>query len=517
MIRKLYFLLLGYCVFNLQAIYAQNVFNNDSVKINIQPLPDAINSPFDDYAPVITADGEKIFFTSRRPFTEKEIKKNKQSFEHIYFAVWDEKGKEWSKAKPLPENINIPVRHSSNIAVSNDGQRLLIYQDDVNGNGDIHESILRGKEWTNPVALPEPVNSQYHESSAAYSPDGRTLYFVSDRPGGKGGRDIWVSKRDLKTGKWSTPKNLGAPINTTEDEEAVFIHPDGKTLFFSSKGHNSIGGYDIFYSVFEDGEWSEPVNLGIPVNTHGDDLFFVLRADGKKAYYASVNNNGDKDIYEISFETKAKAKQPSLLLLKGIVADDETKQPIQATIELVDNATNELIGVYQSNGETGEYLISLPSGKNYGLNVSAPGYLFHSENFTIADTATYQKITKNIFLQKAKKGSKVVLRNIFFDYNKATLRPESKVELERVYDFLNHNPNVKIEISGHTDDIGSQDYNQKLSEARAKSVVDYLIRLGISPDRLSFKGYGKLQPMVPNDSEENRQLNRRVEFKILEM
>lgn len=499
---------------------AQNIFVNDSVKVEINPLPKEINSSFDDYAPVITADGEKLFFTSRRPYTEKEIKRNKPAFEHIYMSGWDEKKKKWLPAYPLPENINIPVRHTSNIAVSNDGHTLLIYQDDVNGNGDIYESILRGREWTNPVTLGEPICSKYHESSATYSPDGRTLYFVSEREGGVGGKDIWVSTRDVKTGKWSQPKNLGKVINTAEDEEAVYMHPDGRTLFFSSKGHGSMGGYDIFYTQKDkNGNWSEPVNMGAPINSHGDDLFFVLQADGKKAYYTSVNNNGDKDLYEILFipVSKQKSSQPKLLLLKGIIADAETKAPLQATIELVDNEKNEVIGVYYSNGETGDYMISLPSGKNYGLNVSASGYLFHSENFTVADTATYQKITRDIFLEKAKKGAKVILRNIFFDYDKATLRPESKAELERVYDFLKQNPNIKIEISGHTDNIGSQEYNQRLSEHRARAVVEYLIHLGIDEIRLTYKGYGKLQPVATNDTEEGRQLNRRVEFKILEL
>lgn len=223
------------------------IVEKDTVRIEIEALGSAINSDFDDYAPVITADGEYMYFTSRRPFTDREKKRNKESSENIYEAIWDDVRKEWLPAEPLQSPINIPKRFNSNVAISNDGQRLLKYQDDGYGNGDIYETYLSGNTWSTPVSLGPEINSESHESSASIAPDGRTIYFVSDRKGGEGKRDIWKATKD-KDGNWTDAENLGKTINTSKNEEAVFIHPDGKTLYFSSQGHNSIGGYDIFKS-----------------------------------------------------------------------------------------------------------------------------------------------------------------------------------------------------------------------------------------------------------------------------
>ncbi|MFN3916101.1 MAG: OmpA family protein [Flavobacteriales bacterium] len=492
------------------------VVENDSVRIEIELMDNNINSTYDDYAPVITADGLEMFFTSRRPYTEKEIKRKQEGKENIYKSTFDPETKTWSEAVSLEENVNIPGRHNSNIAVSNDGQRLLIYQDDRYGNGDIYESYAKGSKWSDPRSISDKINEESHESSASISPDGRTIYFVSERKGGQGKRDIWMCTKD-GNGKWGQPKNLGNVINTKEDEEAVFIHPDGKTLYFSSKGHNSIGGYDIFKSVFNNGKWSKPENIGEPINTKGDDLFFVLAANGQVGYYASSRDGDKKNIYEIRFlpVSKEKQKQPQVTVFKGIVKDEKTGAPIEATIEITDNEKNELLSSFTSNSESGRYLVSLPSGKNYAITVNAPGYVFHSENVTLSDTASYQEIRKDITLKKIEAGTKVVLKNIFFDYNKTSLREESISELNRLLKILNDNPKLKIEISGHTDNRGSDEYNNRLSQGRAKSVVEYLITMGIEMGRLTYKGYGKAQPIASNDTEEGMQENRRVEFKIL--
>lgn len=489
---------------------------NDSVKIEIFKLGDAVNSEFDDFAPVITADGSQIFFTSTRPFTDKEKKKNQPSKERIYVSNYDFENKKWLPAEPLPDNINLPHINVSNIAISNDGQRLLIYQGFDVKQGDIFETVLKGKKWTDAVSLGKEINSEYHESSASIAPDGRTLYFVSERKGGIGGRDIWKATLGPDN-KWGNVENLGKTINTPQDEEAVYIHPDGKTLYFSSKGHKSLGGYDIYKSTFDGTKWSKPINLGAPINTEGDDLFFVLDASGKKAYYSSAKDGGKQNIYEINFIPLKKEAdlQPLVTILKGTVKDAQTKQPIEAKIEIIDNEKNEVIATFNSNSETGKYLVSLPSGKNYGINVSAPGYLFHSENFTLSDTASYKEVRKNILLNKADVGTKVVLRNIFFDFGKATLRPESISELNKLMKVLEENSTIKIEISGHTDNVSSDEFNQRLSENRAKAVVDYLVQNGVPKERLTYKGYGKSQPIASNDTEEGRQENRRVEFKII--
>lgn len=499
------------------------IVERDTLRIEIEQLGREINSDFNDYAPVITADGEYMYFTSRRPSNEKEIKKNKESREMIYEAIWDEESKAWQQAEPLPKDVNLEGRNISNVAISNDGQRLIIYQDDKYGNGDLYEAYLNGSTWSAPLGLGREINSDAHESSASISPDGRTVYFVSDRKEGMGGRDIWKCTKQ-KDGTWSSAENLGKVINSKEDEEGVFIHPDGKTLYFSSKGHNSIGGYDIFKSVLgENGSWSKPINLGEPINSIENDLFFVLSASGKTGYYATARNGGVINIFQIRFIPIIQENEepvntgPKLTVFKGVVKDCETGNPIYATIEVTDNEKNEVIGTYNSNSETGKYLISLPSGKNYGININAQGYVFSSQSFDLTNDSIseYKEEKKDLCLDKIKVGAKVVLKNIFFDFNKSTLRNESIAELGRLEKILIDNPSMTIEIGGHTDSKGSSEYNKKLSNDRAQSVVNYLIEHGISSTRLSYKGYGKEQPVATNETEEGRQENRRVEFKII--
>ncbi|HEU4718713.1 MAG TPA: OmpA family protein [Bacteroidia bacterium] len=492
----------------------------DSVKTTITNLGSDINTAFEEYTPVISADGSIMLFTSRRPVTDKEKKKNKESKETVYLSRFNSQAGKWEAPSALPSPINVEGRHTSVLGLSNDGQRMLIYRDDETGNGNIWESHLDGLQWSEPELLPDPINSPYHESSASFSPDGRTLYFVSDRPGGLGGRDIWISTLGAD-GKWSTPINPGAAINTPDDEEGVFIHPDGVTLYFSSKGRGGLGGYDVYKSVRVNGMWTTAVSLGQPINTTGDDLFFVLTASGKKAYYscnAQADNKGKRDLYEITFtpvDKKVADRGPRLTLLKGVITDSLTHQPLQATIQVFDNEKNELVAQVNSNSASGQYLLSLPSGKNYNITVSANNYLFHSENFNIPDTSSYHEVQKNIAMQKIEVGNKMVLNNIFFDYNKATLRPESYAELNNLVNLMKANPTLEIEISGHTDNRGTADYNKKLSQDRAKAVVDYLVSQGIDEKRLTYVGYGFDKPIATNDTDEGRQLNRRVEFKVL--
>ncbi len=495
------------------------ISENDSIRTEIQLLK-GVNSEFNDYAPVITADGEQLFFTSRRPYTDKEQAKNKEGKENIYYSLYDSETKKWRKPVPLNETINTLGRHNSILGISNDGQRLLKYQDDEYGNGDILESFLKGEQWSDPQSISPIINSTFHESSATISPDGKTIYYVSERKGGQGGRDIWMSTKNNE-GKWSDPHNLGDVVNTPQDEEAVFIHPDGRTLYFSSKGHNSMGGYDIFKTVYQNGKWSKPQNLGEPINTIGDDLFFVLSANGKTGYFASNRGDKVKNIYQVEFypiekeDKKTVSSAPNLTVFKGVITDKETGAPLEAIIEVTDNEKNEVIARYNSNSSTGKYLLSLPSGTNYGVNIQAEGYLFESFSFDLADTASYQEYVKDVQLNKLKAGTKVILKNIFFDFDKATLRKESLSELTRLVTIMNQYPNLKIEIGGHTDGKGSDDYNNRLSKDRAGAVVAYLIEQNIASDRLTFKGYGKSQPIATNETEEGRQENRRVEFKII--
>jgi len=490
----------------------------DTVDVEIINLGENINTEFREYGPLITSDGSRLYFTSRRKGTTgNQIADDGMYYEDIYESIHNSSG--WAKARNIGAPLNTKM-HDAIVGLSPDGQTIYVYIDD-NG-GDIYVSTLKGSKWQKPKNISENINRESHESRACLSSDNRTLYFISGKNSKSiGGRDIFYSTRD-RSGNWSKPINIGKPINSEYDECDVFIHPDGRTLYFSSNGHNTMGGYDIFKSVKDDsGNWSEPENLGYPINTPLDDVFFSITASGRNAYYTSVRPDGYglHDIYELRFPTKeAKQNVPKVLvtLVKGTISDADNGSPLEADIEITDNSKNEVISTFKSNSSTGAYIVNLPSGKNYGLSVSRNGYLFHSENFNLADTADFQEFEIDVKLKKIQVGTTIILKNIFFDYNKSTLKPESYAELDRVAEILSKQPNLKIEISGHTDNQGSLKYNTDLSESRAKTVVDYLIGKGISENRLTYKGYAYEKPIATNDTEEGRSANRRVEFKILE-
>lgn len=522
------------------------------VRVFIDNLGKNINTEYNEYGAVISADESVLLFTARQPnSTGGKIDPGlNENFEDIYIAYKQPDGS-WSKAVNLPKTVNSDD-HDAVSAIAADGQRFIIYLG-KSGAGDLYESVLTGDEWSKPESLGKHINSNSHEPSACYSPDGNVLYFVSDKPGGEGQHDIYISHKDEK-GRWGEATNMGKVVNTQFNEDGVFMHPDGKTLYFSSEGHKSMGGYDIFKTIYDEttGTWSEPENLGYPVNTADDDVFFVLSASGRHGYYMSLSADGfgRRDLYMITFlgpekpmilnnednliasaaapikevvvAPKVEVKEAQLTLLKGVISDALTKELLEADIEIVDNSANKVIATFKSNSKTGKYLVSLPAGKNYGIAVKKEGYLFHSENFDIPKTAAYQVVEKDIELKKLAVGGKIVLRNIFFDLDKATLRPESTAELERLTKLMNDVPTLKIELGGHTDSRGSDSYNQQLSEKRAKAVVDYLTTKGISANRLKWAGYGETQLVNKCSngvecSEEQHQENRRTEFKVLEL
>jgi outer membrane protein OmpA-like peptidoglycan-associated protein/tetratricopeptide (TPR) repeat protein len=505
------------------------------VRVFVDNLGEVVNSAYPDYRPLVVPEESLIMFTSSRENTTGG-KRDKDSyyFEDIYASYYED-GRWTQPENSYDLNSN---NHDATAGISSDGTILFIYKS--SGGNHLYESNLAGNMYTLPAEMPGIINDGLKQASASLTFDKTTLYFTSQREDGYGGQDIYFSKRDAKD-RWQKPENLGATINTPYDEEGVFITPDGKTLYFSSTGHNCMGGFDIFKSEFKDNKWSNPENLGYPVNTPDNDVFFTMASSGQRGYYSSKKKDGfgEQDLYIITFLGAAKPmisngdqtllsfKSPSAVpkpapaieqntVLTGHILDSEDLSPIQATIEIIDNSKNELMASFESNATNGAYLISLQPGKNYGISVNRKEYLFHSENFDIPEDAMAKKISKDILLKRLEVGSKIILNNIFFDFNKATLRSESVAELDRVFKMLNDLPTLKIELSGHTDNVGSASYNQKLSEDRAKSVVDYLIGKGIAVNRLVFKGYGFSQPIADNKTEEGRQQNRRTEFKVLE-
>jgi outer membrane protein OmpA-like peptidoglycan-associated protein/tetratricopeptide (TPR) repeat protein len=511
------------------------------VRVFVDALPPEINTRNVEYGPVVNADESVLFFTTRRPENVGgEIDEGIDDYyEDIYIAHKDSNNK-WLKAENPGKPLNTRS-HDAVAGISADGQQLYIYRGEEGG--DIYMSKMDGDEWTKPEKLNKNINSKAHESSAAFSYDYLTIYFVSDREGGYGKHDIYMSKRDEK-GHWGEATNLGAKVNTRYEEAAIFAHPDGKTFYFSSKGHNTMGGYDIFKVEYNNGVWTDPVNMGYPINTTGDDIFLSIDASGKHAYYASTQDPIRRsDIYMITFlgaekpladavedqllafrnngvrdnsvEAAVVVEESQLTILKGTITDEFTGEPLFANIELTDNKTNKIIATFTSNKATGKYLVSLPAGKDYGIAVKAEDCLFYSDHVNIEKSEGFQEIIKDIQLKRIAVGSKVVLNNIFFATGKATLKKESKTELENLLKLLNDAPTLKLEISGHTDNTGSDAVNQKLSERRAKAVVDYLVKNGISADRLTFKGYGSTEPVADNKTKDGRQKNRRTEFKVI--
>lgn len=519
-------------------------FSANPERVFVDNLGSNINTTFPEFSANISADEETIIFTARRDNTTggKKDEGDNGFYEDIYIST--KLNGKWQSSKPLSKNVNTDL-HDASAGLSSDGSKLYVYRANIKDGGDLYESVLFGADWEEPVHMNKYINTKYHESSVSLSFDGKRLYFVSDKESGIGDRDIYYSDMDVK-GEWGPSKNIGPVINTKYGDEAVFMHPDGVTLYFSSKGHNSMGGYDIFKSTLVNGVWGAPENLGYPINGPDDDVFMVVSGSGSHGYFSSSKTGGfgEKDIYKITFlgpekapllntqdqlmamaanpvsnlkvENAVEVASAKLTILKGLVTDAKTTQPLESSIDLIDNDKNVVLATFKSNSSTGKYLVTLPSGKNYGIAVKRDGYLFHSENFNIPDNAAFQEFNKDVALKKIEIGSTIVLRNIFFDFDKATIRPESANELERLIKLLNDNPTIKIELGSHTDSKGSDDYNWKLSDSRSKSVVDYLIGKGISTGRLVAKGYGETKPIDTNETDDGRQNNRRTEFKILE-
>lgn len=491
----------------------------DPVPFEPENLGPAINSDAPEYLPALSADGETLIFT-------RVV--NRQ--EDFFYSRKDDEGN-WTPSRPLKE-INTP-RNEGAQSLSADG-RLLFFtacnRRDGYGSCDLYFSEYTGGRWTSPRNVGPPVNSRAWESQPALSADGRLLYFAARREGGEGGIDLWKSRR-LADGSWSEPENMGPVINSAKDDQAPFIHPDGQTLYFISEGHPGMGESDIYLARRQpDGSWGEPQNLGYPINTTQVEATLIVSLDGQTAYYASdrlaeARTPGvprNPDIY--AFPLHEQARPQPVTYVKGIVTDARTGQPLAAQARITTLDDGEEAASTVSTPEKGAFLLVLPSGRDYALNISKEGYLFYSENFALKEQndpgqpfrleASLSPIPSSGELPRPDKP--VVLRNVFFNTGSAELLPASRLELDRLVALLNEHPTLRIRINGHTDDIGGEADNLQLSEARARAVYDYLLKAGIAAERLRYKGFGESSPLVPNSSPENRRMNRRTEFEVLD-
>lgn len=473
-----------------------------------------VNSKFDEYFPSLSADEKMLVFTVLLPLNTSIPGGSGFMQEDFYYSKF-EHGM-WSQARDAGAPLNT-VDNEGAQTITGDG-RIMVFtacnRDDGFGLCDLYVSEENGGRWTIPVNMGPAINTRYSEKQPSISADGRTLYFASDRPGGRGTYDLWYTVLS-DDGTWQDPVNLGDSINTPAIDQTPFIHPDNKTLYFSSEGWPGMGGYDLYVSrKGPGGQWSTPVNLGYPINTWNDEEGLIVNARGNMAFYSSdrLKERG-RDIYE--FELYREARPVQVSYMKGSVYDAVSGSMLRADLELIDLSTGKIVMRAVSHLPSGDFLICIPADANYALNVSKTGYLFYSDHFTMDSVyARSEPFLMDVPLKPIREGEKIVLKNVFFDHDSYNLKPESKIELDKVIEFLRNNPSLHAEISGHTDSTGTAQYNQELSEKRSGEVVKYLTEHEIDPARLSHRGYGMDQPVADNGTREGRALNRRTELKI---
>lgn len=466
-------------------------------------LGDSVNTEASEYYPSVTVTDSLLVFTRRTGARREDFIESPIS------------NKGFGKWKLIEGDINEETNKGA-LSVSQDGEWML-FAGQLSGQSyksfDIYISYYTPDGWSEPQNMGENINTDFYETAPTLSPDKRALYFVSNRPGGYGGSDLYVSYRQ-PNGKWGPAQNMGPTINTAGDEMAPFIHADNQTLYYTSDGLPGYGGSDIFVSHRQPGgEWGKPENLGYPINTIENEGSLAVSADGLTAYYASdrADSRGGLDLYK--FELRPDIRPYRTLYVKGIVTDSKTGKPLPSSVELTDNSTQQPLMKVQTD-EKGEYFITLPIGKDYTFTVNRKGYLFYSEVYALSQRKADSVYKKDIALQPVALNAEITFQNILFTTGSYQLPKDASVELDKLVQVLTENPNLKVEISGHTDNIGKPEDNLQLSSNRAKSIVDYLTEKGISRQRLSYKGYGALQPVADNGTEEGRAKNRRTTFRV---
>ncbi len=493
------------------------------------------DTPFETYWPSISLDETELVVTSRLPRDTVAFHKdptmigrinNDETQEDMYIMRRDDASKEWKPLEPI-YRINTDFNEGTQ-SLSPDG-RWMFYTAcgyaDTKGSCDIYFSQRTAQGWTKGVNIGAPVNTAAWESQPCFSADGKTLYFVRGDSKSQYRRGNIMRAKVKGVDSKGVPQfdkvyNLGDSINTSGDESHPFIHPDGKTLYFSSDTWPGVGGKDIFVSHLKKGKWTTPVNIGYPINTTDDDEGFIVTANGRTGYYNSIREVDGRRKREVKmFELYPAIRPKAVPFVRGVITDCDTKANIEATISLDKMPSGKNIGVSRALPD-GSFTLALPGASDYLLSVSAKGYFFHSQKFSVDDVTKMQGpitlTSESTCLTSLKVGNKIALRNIYFDTDKYEIKPESKVELDIVVRVMQENPTIRVEISGHTDNRASVQHNQVLSLNRAKSTVEYLVQHGIDRSRFEIKGYGLSKPCATNDTEEGRQLNRRIEAKIIE-
>ena len=483
------------------------------VEFNPQKLDSSINTAKDEYWPSMSLDGKTLIVTR---LMSDGVLNNPYPMERFQEDFYMSKMVD-NKWQPITD-VGSPLNTRDNEGaqtISSDGKT--IYFTACNRKGgyggcDIYTSNLVNDTWSKPVNLGGLINSKYWDVQPTISSNSNVLIFASERPGGKGGSDLWMSRRD-ESGNWQSPKNLKG-INTSNDEMSPFLHADGRTLYFASNGYPTVGGHDIYISTVTDsGTFSAPKNIGYPINTYKDESGLIVDAKGENAYYSS-NISGNKDIY--TFVLPKEVRSNPVTYIKGVVIDAVSKKSLQAVVELINLSTDEVENKILSKVDDG-FMLSLPKGNNYSFTTEKKGYLFNSLNISLNNESFLEPLLVTIELERISKDKVVVLNNTFYGFDSSEISPESFGEINRVYNLLIDNPSMKIEVSGHTDNIGSEEHNLQLSDKRAKSVYNYLVKKGVKAERLIWKGYGSSKPIAENDTVDGQKKNRRTEIKVLDL